>query len=93
MALYDFSGEDIKLLHTYTAEGGYVLSENEAPTAMTYQIDGNDYTVEDFISETSALSELCEKELGYSLFTKDLRNDNYIVNSALPNSCGCNMLS
>lgn len=94
MDLYDFSGADIKLLHTYSADGGYVLENGGTPSEMTYTIDGKDYSASDFITEAAALSELCEKELGYPLFVKDSRNENnYIINSELPNSCGCNMLS
>lgn len=94
MDLYDFSGADIKLLHTYSADGGYVLENGGTPSEMTYTIDGKDYSASDFITEAATLSELCEKELGYPLFVKDSRNENnYIINSELPNSCGCNMLS
>lgn len=94
MDLYDFSGADMKLIHTYSADGGYVVENGGTPSEMTYKIDDKDYSAGDFIAEAAALSELCEKELGYPLFVKDNRNeDNYIINFELTDSCGCNMLS
>lgn len=93
MNVYDFSGNDITLVHSYYAEGGWVNPQDDSgPSDMTYKLDDTEISSEEVIPKLKELSELFEEELGYPLFVPDERNtDNYIIYYPLTSELPCNL--